>query len=106
MGLAAVWYWPFTMGFRMHISLAAMLFSKTALPWSRIQAYSGLETEISISGSACMSLYTSFWLLVQNQSLPSSSPANIKGRHLALPSRPTVARYCTGLAFRMQRLCS
>ena len=36
----------------------------------------------------------------QNQSLPSSSPANMNGRHLALPSRPTVARYCTGLAFR------
>ena len=44
--------------------------------------------------------YKTFWLLVQNHSLPSSSPANMKGRHLALPSRPTVARYCTGLAFR------
>ena len=58
------------------------------------------ETEISTSGFSCISLYTSFWLLVQNHSLPSSSPANINGRHFALPSRPTVARYCTGLTFR------
>ena len=35
---------------------AAMLFSNTALPCRRIHAYSGLETEISISGFACISL--------------------------------------------------
>ena len=43
MGLVASPYWPFTMGLEMLISLAAMLFSNTALPCRRIQAYSGLD---------------------------------------------------------------
>ena len=31
-GFSAVWYWLFTIGFAMHISFAAMLFSNTAFP--------------------------------------------------------------------------
>lgn len=46
-GLPAVWYWPLTMGFWMHISLTGILFSKTALPFRRIQAYARLDTETS-----------------------------------------------------------
>ena len=49
MGLVASPYWPFTMGLEMLISLAAMLFSNTAFPCRRTQAYSGLDTEISVS---------------------------------------------------------
>lgn len=43
-------------------------------------------TLTSISGFSCISLYTSFWLLVQNQSFPSFSKQNMNGRHFAFPS--------------------
>ena len=84
----------------MHPSFTLILFSNTALPWRRIHAYSGEDTDTSISGLASISLYTSFVLLVQNQSFPSCSKQNMNGRHFALPSRPTVAKYCTGFAFK------